>query len=321
MFRNFLFNWLSARCGEEVKSRFYEAAAEALRDAPAAESSETTEDTGKLARAEVGLLFARGAEYGCLTDRLENIVSTKGNGLKFTQGTYRGIRLAIAETGDGEQAARDGTLALLQVFNPRRVIAAGFAAALVPGIEWGEVYFPDELVSSDGDRCDLTGALLPAPEENNRSEEHPEESDFPFKTAPMVSVSKLPTEPNERRTLGEKYAACLADTTAFQVAMICRRASVPFLAVKAVVDRCADEPPADLRRAAAAGKEGAARRLGALLGTFTNRPSSLLDVYKIKERQLVTADRLADTLAELFLRTSNAGSRDGTDGRRTVFEE
>ena len=120
-----------------------------MRDAPAAESSETTEDTGKLARAEVGLLFARGAEYGCLTDRLENIVSTKGNALKFTQGTYRGIRLAIAETGDGEQAACDGALALLQVFNPRRVIAAGFARGAVPGSSGGSL-FSRRMVSSDG---------------------------------------------------------------------------------------------------------------------------------------------------------------------------
>lgn len=288
MFRSFLFNWLSAQYSREVKSQLYEAAAEALRGAAAGSESETD------VRADIGLVFARGAEYGSLLDRLEEAETTKGNNLKFTRGRYGKTRLAIVETGDRAGAVREGTLALLQVFQPRRVIAAGFAAALVPEIKRGSLFIPFRITGSDGTEISLAPERLESPGGAMPAE------DGPFETAPLVSVQTLPAEPDARSELARRTGAALADTSALQAAAVCRKSSAPCLVVKAVSAEQADRPPADLRRAAEAGKTSTARRLGALFGTFTNRPSSLLDIYKVKERELETAETLAEALIRII---------------------
>ena len=286
MFRSFLLNWLSSQYGREVQSQIYEAAAEALRGA-AGEG----EDPSSL-RADVGLVFARGAEYGSLLDRLEDVETTKGNGLKFTRGRYQKTRLAIVEAGRPD-AVREGILALLQVFRPRRVVAAGFAAALSPEIKRGALYIPSRLVSPDGEEID---AALGAPAPPGR--ETPQDP-VRFETAPIVTVESLPAGPNERAELARKTGAALADTLTWQAVSVCREESAPCLVVKAVAAEYGDSPPTDLRRAAEIGRGSAARKFGALFGAITNRPSSLLDLYKVKERELETAETLADALVRI----------------------
>ena len=291
MLRSFLLNWISARYSKEVKDRIYEAAAETLG---AAMSADEPDGAGGVRRAEVGFLFSRGAEYGCFTDRMENPRITKGNGFTFVQGEYKGIPLAVAETGAGETNVREGTLALLQVFQPRRVIASGFADALSPEIGRQEVFMPLELVSERGERLNLSG------EERGNADNPGTGGEMPWQIAPLVSVSKLPADPEGRRELGRKSGARLADTLVWNAASVCREANVPFLALKVVAAELGDRLPPDLSRAEKAGSGSRARRLGAFLGTFTNRPSSLVDVYKIKQRELESADRLADHLAGLL---------------------
>ena len=271
-----------------MKNRIYEAAAETLGAAMAADEPDGAEGVG---RAEVGFLFTRGAEYGCFTDRMENPRITKGNGFTFVQGECKGIPLALTETGTGETNVREGALALLQVFRPRRVIASGFADALSPEIGRLEPFMPVELVSERGERLDLSGGEV-------GGTDWPWTDDgFPWKTAPLVSVSKLPSDPEGRRELARKSGACLADTLVWNAALVCREANVPFLALKVAAAELGDRLPPDLSRAEKAGSGSRARRLGAFLGTFTNRPSSLVDLCKIKQRELESADRLADLLA------------------------
>ena len=299
MLRSFLFNWISAQYSKEVKDRIYGAAADAFRDAVSAEEPDTA---GGVAPADIGLLFARSAEYGCLTDRLENLQVTKGNGLKFTQGTYKRLRLAIVETGGEPARVREGVFALLQVFQPRRVIAAGFAAALVPEVKRGELFLPLELYSETGEEANLAQA------QKESSETCAEDTGLPLKTAPIVTVSALPGDPAQRRLLHEKTGARLADTLVWHAAAACREARFPFLALKVAAVELNDRLPAALQRVAESGSGSPARKLGAFFGALTNRPSSLLDVYKVKERELEAADRLADALAGLLTESSKRDS-------------
>ncbi len=79
------------------------------------------------------------------------------------------------------------------------------------------------------------------------------------------------------------------------VAEVCRDARARFLAVRAISD-AVDEPlPEDIdylvKRRSTAG------RLGAAAGAILRRPSSIKDMWQLKEDALVASERLANFLA------------------------
>ena len=74
--------------------------------------------------------------------------------------------------------------------------------------------------------------------------------------------------PEEKRALGEKYAALAADMETLAVAEVCRSRQTPFLAVRVVNDAADDALPRDVEKLLA--QRGAAR-LGAAVGSILKR--------------------------------------------------
>ncbi|OHB84476.1 MAG: hypothetical protein A2V98_15340 [Planctomycetes bacterium RBG_16_64_12] len=67
------------------------------------------------------------------------------------------------------------------------------------------------------------------------------------------------------------------------------------MAVRVISDAVDDELPRDVKRLIE--QQTRAAKLGAVVGAVWNRPSSVKDLWKLREDALVASDRLAQFLA------------------------
>jgi adenosylhomocysteine nucleosidase len=83
----------------------------------------------------------------------------------------------------------------------------------------------------------------------------------------------------------------------FAVAEVCARRSVPFHSVRIIHDPADQTLPPDIEKLLNQKTETA--RLGAAIGTLWKRPSSIKDLWALKENSLVASQKLADFIAKL----------------------
>lgn len=368
MLRFILLNWFAARYGDEIRDRIFETAAQAAQEAAAgakeaADSQRTDSDAAAAGareraasfhggvttfqRADVGFVFALGQEYGCFLDLLKNVKTTKGNGLKYHEALFGPLRIAIVESGIGQEAARAATLALIQAFRPRRVVSAGFSGGLVPSLRRNQIVLPRDLIQmTTGKKIDLWQRFLPSSDETEKGQAVPSDAlradsrgapnssdawkapksdsaDAPsgddpfdryFAAGPLLTSDEVVSDPAEKKRLRDQFGAALVDMETFAVADACRSMEVPFLAVRVILDPVEEKLPSDLKILTDSASSGTARLLGAFFGTVTRRPSSLWDIYRLKENALVAADTLADALASILKTEIPSPKIDETDG-------
>lgn len=310
MLRTIFQQWLMRQVTPEMRDRLHATATESLREAVAgaAEANEKIEAAHQARVVDVGLVFALPQEYGCLVDRLSAPRVTRGGGFSYTDGRLGASRIVIVQSGIGSRAATEATKALLQAFRPKRILSAGFSGGLVPALARFDIFVPNHILDREtNERLDLRSVRLPAPEspdtakterdDSQASLHHPGRDDG---TETLITVSEVIASPAEKKCLAEQFGGVAVDMEGFAVASVCRAAGVPFGSVRVILDPWNESLPPDLTHIADGAKKSTARMLGAIFGTVTQRPSSLLDMYKLKENGLVAAETLAKKLVEML---------------------
>jgi adenosylhomocysteine nucleosidase len=111
----------------------------------------------------------------------------------------------------------------------------------------------------------------------------------------LLTADRIIREPEEKRALGTRYGALAVDMESWAVAEVCRNEKIRFLAVRVISDAVGDTLPEDIdfliKRWSTAG------RIGAAAGAILRRPSSIKDMWQLKEDALVASERLAKFLA------------------------
>ena len=113
-------------------------------------------------------------------------------------------------------------------------------------------------------------------------------------------VDRLPpiAEVAEKEVLGQRHDAMAVDMESIAVAQVCRDAQVRFLPVRVISDPVHSALPKDIdyliKRHTTAG------RLGAAFGAIVRRPSSIKDLWQLKEDALVASERLAGFLTGII---------------------
>lgn len=104
---------------------------------------------------QLGIVGASKSELVGVLDKIGTSKVTTGNSFKYYTGTWRGMRVAVVETGAGSERAKLGTEALLQAFRPERVACIGFAKSLTDSLKAGVLFVPDRLIKEDGSVLEL----------------------------------------------------------------------------------------------------------------------------------------------------------------------
>ena len=230
---------------------------------------------------DVGIVFALGIEAGGLLDRLSGVVTNRGKGFVAHEGSLVGRRVVAMVSGPGRAAAERATEALIAGHRPKWVVSSGFAGALVKDLERGDLVLANQIMDSGGGRLSI---------------------DFRLEETPGVHVGRLLTvdrivrKADERRRLADEHDAMAVDMETFAVAEVCRRVKIRFLSIRVISDALDDELPEDIEHLMQ--QKNLAGRAGAVTGAVFRRPSSLKDMWRLKETAVVGSDRLANFLAE-----------------------
>jgi len=280
--RHLIFRSVKHAAGKKLGEKTREAAEQAVESSGQADRAEQPPPV------EVGVVFALGEESGGFEDLLEHKTDFRGDAVAIRQGELDGRQVAVVRSGPGREAAAQATEILLDGHRPRWVIAAGFAGGLVDELARHDLLMVDHLVDTSGNRLAIDLSVDRAWLASAAG----------VHLGRLLTADRLVRLPEEKRRLAEQHGAAAVDMETFAAAEVCTRREVRFLAVRIVSDPVDEELPKDVEKLL--GQETTAGRLGAAVGSIWRRPSSLKDMYRLKENALVASDKLAKFLAGMI---------------------
>jgi adenosylhomocysteine nucleosidase len=106
----------------------------------------------------------------------------------------------------------------------------------------------------------------------------------------LLTVDRIARHAAEKRALGEAHPGLAVDMESLAVAEVCSREKIRFLAIRVISDPVDQELPRDVDRLVQ--RKTLAGRLGAATRAIIRRPSTIKDLWQLKEDALVASDRL-----------------------------
>ncbi len=239
--------------------------------------------------ADVGIVAALGVEVGFLTDRLTRVRKYVGPGHRVIEGESGDKLVALIIGGIGRGAARRATELLLDGHRPRWIVSVGFAGALDPNFQRGDIVLPSEVLDTQGRRYSIGVAV---PDDPNEPKIGPR-----LRSGKLLTVDMIVRTAVEKAALRERYSADVVDMETSAVAGICSERGVRFLSIRVISDVAGEDLPKEV--VALMSKSGS-YLVGSALRAIWKRPSALKDFWALHEHAQSAAERLADaTLAAI----------------------
>ncbi len=242
----------------------------------------TNQDVAQIdaTRADIGMVCSLPLEIGEFLGRCQRQKTYSGGAFKFIGGMYDGIRIAVVEAGTGPVRARRATMALQDAHHPRWIISTGFAGALQPDLKIGNIVVANEIVGLQGEQLKIDIGM----------NSDPARGLFVGRT---LTVDKMVRTVAEKQALAIQTGAIAVDMETLSVATVCRETKTRFMAVRTISDDLsADLPPEVL---SLVGETGAVR-FGAVIGSLWKRPSSVKDMWRMRENAMAASEHLATFL-------------------------
>lgn len=206
-------------------------------------------------------------------------VAYNAAGLAFHEGVVADRRVAWCVAGAGAEAARRATRLLIDGHRPRRIVTAGFAGGLAPGLARGMVVYPRRVVSHTSEppiECAPTGQGASATDAGGLT---------------IVSVDRVVTTAAAKRELAATTGASLVDMETYAVASVAQAAGLACVSIRVISDDASQDLPKEI--AALVQPQSGMRRLGAALGAIGRRPRAALDMWHLWEHAVVDGRTLA----------------------------
>jgi adenosylhomocysteine nucleosidase len=239
-----------------------------------------TEEKPDFTHADIGIVSALALEVAPFVSKCERVRKYVGGRYTFRGGKYRGVRVAFAECGMGFARARQATQALIDAHSPAWVISAGFAGGLVPETHIGDMVMATSIVDQHGHELSLDLKMAADPANG-------------LHVGRLLTADQLVRTVAEKRELAERHQALAVDLETLAVAQVCRDTKTRFVSVRVISDDLsADLPPEILTVVGSTGS----MRVGAAMGALWKRPSSLTDLWKLRETARKCSERLAQFL-------------------------
>ncbi len=230
--------------------------------------------------ADVGLVAALSIEVAPLLDRLTNVRKYTTARRTVIEGELAGKIVAAIITGPGRNAATKGANHLLIGHRPKWVVSAGFAGALNPSLRRDDIVLANEIIDPEGARYVIDLAMQDDPTARVGS-------------GKLATVDAIVRTAEEKSRLRELTGADVVDMETSAVAAVCRERGFLLLSVRVISDEAGIDLPPEI--AAILGRSGG-YRVGAALGAIWRRPSSLKDLFALREHAVAAAERLSQVV-------------------------
>lgn len=245
------------------------------------------------AHAEIGIVCALHLEVSPFLDRCDRVRKYTGGDFTF-RGGFAGpdydIRVVVVEAGVGGERAGRATQALIDAHTPTWVISAGFSGGLQPNVKIGDVVTGDSIVDTRGEELTVDVKMAADPERG-------------WHVGRLVMVDHIVRTIAEKQELANRTGALAVDLESLSVARTCAAAKTRFLAIRAISDDLSEDLPPEVL--SVYGGSGTLRA-GAIAGAVWKRPSSVKDMWRLRERAVLASENLS-TFLQMILPTLAEG--------------
>lgn len=187
-------------------------------------------------QALTGIVTALPEELEPLIARASDLAWERGAGSRIVRGRLAGRRVAMTHAGVGRLRAEQGLRALLAAFPINRLVTAGVAGGLSPGLAVAEIVVAGEVRSE--------GAAIGAPDEAwVRRALGPEPVP---RRAVVMTVDRLVWNRLSKADLWRSLstdAAVVVDMESAAWARVAAERGIPYVVVRSVFDRAEDDLP------------------------------------------------------------------------------
>ena len=235
--------------------------------------------------ADVGIVAALSIEISPFLARLTNVRKYATARDTIIEGELAGKLVAAVITGPGRKNASRGAQLLIGGHRPNWLISAGFGGALDLNLRRNDVVFASEVVDEDGVSL-LIDVAVPDDPANAR-----------VSLGKLITVDRILRTAVEKAALRDRTGAAVVDMETAAVAALCGDRNVKFLAIRVISDEAGVDLPREI--ATILGRTGG-YRIGAALGAIWRRPSSLKDMWALREHAVAAAERLSGVLLAIL---------------------
>lgn len=246
-------------------------------------------------RADIGMVYSLPIEVGEFLGRCQRIKTYTGGAFKFTGALYHGIRIAMVEAGTGPVRAERATHALQDAHRPAWVVSIGFAGALQPGLKLGHIVVANEIAGQQDELLKIDVVM------NSDAEKG-------LHVGRTLTVDHMVRTIAEKQALAGQSGAIAVDMESLSVAKVCQSTKTRCMAVRAISDDMSRDLPPEVL--SLVGETGAVR-IGAVVASLWRRPSSIKDLWRLRDHAITAASRLAvflDGVVVQLHRASSAGN-------------
>jgi len=205
----------------------------------------------------------------------------------YCMGRLGDLELYFLQTGTGPRAARQATEAAVSEWSPDAIISTGYAGSL------GAAGIGDVIIGTRVLDCSVDTARSEIQTEigfRERGTIAARDAVITWSQGPVVTVKSVLWQASEKEALAIGTGAIAVDMESAPIAQVAVSAGVPFLVVRAISDRVAEDLPMDFNLWFA--PFGAARCFWELL----KRPTIMPGLWQMKRH----ADHASESLRKFF---------------------
>ena len=288
-------NWIRKKATEAVRDAVTDAARGATQSAANPDPTQSPESEPIESKTpelpppcHVGIVFGHASEAGGILERLQGAIATHAEGFKFHQGGLNGRSVVAVVAGDEPQLATEATETLIEGHHPQWIVSAGFAGALTPELVRGDIVMADQVLDREGHQLALDLKIQPESLATISG----------VSLGGLLSIKSDVRSVEEKKRLAARHPAVCVDLQSYSVAEVCRRQQVKLMAIRVIRDALDDELPGDIRQLLE--QTSVAGKAGAVTGAIFRRPSSVKDMWQLKEDALAGSERLAKFLINML---------------------
>ncbi len=149
-------------------------------------------------------------------------------------GEWQGVPIVLVRSGMGRDRARRALVEVAERYDLKEIISIGYAGALDPSLEVGDLVVADKIIEMDSSRSDEDMKSYSLNKEifNTTGEIH---------RKILLTVDRVAATPQEKKKLREKYSAVAVDMETSALAEEAQARNIPFISVRAITDTADQE--------------------------------------------------------------------------------
>jgi len=144
--------------------------------------------------------------------------------------------IVLVRSGVGKQRAEDSALQVIDHFQPQALISAGYAGAVQPELNVGDLVIADSILEVNGKR-----KYFPDLNWLDRARSIPCSDGIKTVVGGLLSVNTVIHEPAAKRELGRSYCVQAVEMETSAIARVAEEKGLPLLSIRAISDSIEQE--------------------------------------------------------------------------------